>query len=56
MKKYSIRVIETSYGFVEVEANSKEEAIALAVTEYWTGNVCWNDSEEEYEIEHSEEE
>lgn len=55
MKKYSIRVIETSYGFVEVEANSKEEALSLAETEYWNGNVCWHDSEEEYKIDSSDE-
>lgn len=55
MKKYPIRVIETSYGFVEVEANSKEEALSLAETEYWNGNVCWHDSEEEYKIDSSDE-
>lgn len=53
MEKYTVNITETSYGFVEVEANSKEEALSLAETEYWNGNVCWNESEEEYEIDSS---
>lgn len=55
MEKYTVNVTETSYGFVEVEANSKEEALSLAEIEYWNGNVCWNNSEEEYEIDSSNE-
>lgn len=51
MEKYTVNITETSRGFVEVEANSKEEALELAETEYWNGRVCWNDTE--YEIDSS---
>lgn len=53
MEKYTVNITETSRGFVEVEANSKEEALSLAETEYWNGNVFWNHTEEEYEIDSS---
>lgn len=56
MAKYTVNVTETSRGFIEVEANSREEALSLAEAEYWNGNVFWNHTEEEYEIERSEEE
>lgn len=56
MAKYTVNVTETSRGFIGVEANSREEALSLAEAEYWDGNVFWNHTEEEYEIERSEEE
>lgn len=55
MKKYWISVNQTSQGFVEVEADSDEEAIELAETEYWNGNVCFR-SNEYYKIEQIKEE
>lgn len=55
MEKYTVNITETSRGFVEVEANSREEALSLAETEYWNGNVCFC-SDEEFKIERSEEE
>ena len=54
-KLFSIGVTETSYGFVEVEADTKEEALERAKAEYEDGNVFWNNSEEEYEIDSSNE-
>ena len=45
MKKFTVNVTETSHGFVEVEANSKEEAMELAAIQYEDGNIYWNNSE-----------
>lgn len=55
MKKYLISVNQTSQGFVEVKADSDEKALYLAREEYENGNVCFC-SDEEFKIEHSEEE
>lgn len=48
--EYSVAVTETSYGFVEVEANSIEEALELARTEYENGNTIWNNSDESFDV------
>ena len=47
MKKYNVSVKETSYGSIEVEANSKEEAEAIAYGEYERGNTVWDCGEYE---------
>lgn len=47
MKKYNVSVKETSYGSIEVEANSKEEAEAIAYGEYEKGNTVWDCGEYE---------
>lgn len=47
--KFIVEVKETSYGRVELEANSKAEAEHLAEKEYHKGNVIWEHSEEEYD-------
>ena len=43
--KYSVKVKEISYGVVEVEAASAEEAEEKAVSVYYDGNVIWGNSE-----------
>ena len=45
MEKFEVKVTETSYGFVEVEAGSSEEARDKAENEYYLGNVIWRSSE-----------
>lgn len=47
MKKYNVSVKETSYGSIEVEANSKEEAEDIAYGEYERGNTVWDSGEYE---------
>lgn len=42
--KYSVRVEETSYGFVTVEADSIDEAHEKAEQAYNDGNVFWKES------------
>jgi hypothetical protein len=37
--KYQINVKETFYGYINVEAESAEEALDKAGVEYWSGNV-----------------
>jgi hypothetical protein len=37
--------METSYGAVDIEADSPEEALAMAEAEYHKGNVHWTKSE-----------
>lgn len=49
--KYSVKVKEISYGVVEVEAASAEEAKETAEAEYYFGNVFWNNSEADYTVE-----
>ena len=46
--KYEFTVKETSYGMIEVEANSMEEAEAIADEQYTMGNTVWKSGE--YEI------
>ena len=43
--KYSVKVKEISYGVVEVEAASAEEAEEKAESVYYDGNVIWGISE-----------
>ena len=45
MAKFIISINETSYGSVEIEAESEEEAREKAVAAYYDGNVHWGDSE-----------
>ena len=49
--KYSVKVKEVSYGFVEVEAASAEEAEEKAESDYCDGNVMWDNSEVDYTAE-----
>lgn len=46
--KYEANVKEISYGYITVEANSKEEADRLAEKAYFNGNTYWTSGE--YEI------
>ena len=46
--KYSVKVKEISYGVVEVEAASAEEAEEKAESVYYDGNVMWDNSEADY--------
>jgi len=48
MEKYTVNITATFRGFIEVEANSREEALSLAETEYWNGNVYLNNIKEEF--------
>ena len=51
MKKYVIAITKTSYGFIEVEANSKEEALASAEAKnYDKKNIHWYNSDGSYGI------
>ena len=43
--KYSVKVKEISYGVVEVEAASAEEAEEKAESDYYNGNVMGDNSE-----------
>jgi hypothetical protein len=45
MARYCVNVTEVSYGFVEVEADSAEEACKKAEEAYHLGNVIWPSSE-----------
>lgn len=51
MKKYIVNVKEISYGTIEVEANSTEEANRLAEAQYTMGNTCWGSGEYELQAE-----
>lgn len=44
MKKYRVRVIETSLGDIYVEANNEDEAMELAEEMYANGKVDWDDT------------
>ena len=46
--KYTFEVKEISYGMIEVEANSMEEAEIVADKQYSMGNTVWKSGE--YEI------
>ena len=39
--QYLINVMETSYGFIELEAESAEDAQDKAEKEYHNGNTIW---------------
>jgi len=41
MAIYSVNVKEISYGFVDVEADSVEDARTKVIEEYHNGNVAW---------------
>lgn len=45
MAKFRVSVMENSYGAVDVEADSPEEAYEKAEAEYHKGNVRWTSSE-----------
>lgn len=47
--KYMVDVKDTSYATIEVEANSKEEAEALAESAYYDGKVEWQGCDVDYE-------
>lgn len=49
--KYSVKVKEISYGVVEVEADSAEEAEEKAESIYYDGNVVWDNSDVDYTVE-----
>ncbi len=49
--KHSVKVKEISYGVVEVDATSAEEAEEKAESVYYDGNVVWNNSEVDYTAE-----
>lgn len=49
LKKYIINVTETSYGYIEVEASSPEEAEELAQEVYNEGNTNWGKMDVHYE-------
>ena len=44
-KKYGVRISVLEYGYFEVEADSKEEAEAMAEDKISEGNVIWGDLE-----------
>ena len=45
--KYRVCIEEINRGFVDVEADSKEEAEELALQEYEHGDIYWTDSKAE---------
>lgn len=45
MKVYRISIREVNIGFVDVEAESLDEAQNIALAEYENGDICWTDSE-----------
>lgn len=45
--KYEVNVKEISYGYITVEASSKEEANKLAEKAYFDGNTDWASGEYE---------
>ena len=47
MATYTFYVTETSYGSVEVEANTVEQAEELAYEKFASGNTIWGNSEVE---------
>jgi hypothetical protein len=51
--KYTIFLTKHTYGFIEIEANSIDEATEIAAEEAYYGDVHWTDSDAEvvgYEI------
>ena len=49
--KYLCNVKEISYGVIEVEADSRQEAQDKAEAQYQLGNTIWNSGEYEIEAE-----
>ena len=49
--KYICNVKEISYGTIEVEANSRQEAQDKAEAQYQNGNTIWTSGEYEIEAE-----
>ena len=47
--KYIVDVKDISYGTVEVEANSKEQAEEMAQDMYFDGQVMWDEAGVSYE-------
>jgi hypothetical protein len=45
LEKFTVNVTEISYGFVEFEADSEDEAKDKAEDEYHYGNVVWSSVE-----------
>lgn len=45
--KYTISVKETNYGTIVIDAESPEEAIEKAETDYSLGNTIWGSGEYE---------
>jgi len=45
--KYTVSVKETNYGTIVVDAESPEEAIGKAETDYSMGNTVWGSGEYE---------
>jgi hypothetical protein len=45
MAMFTVEVSETSYGFVELEASSEDEAREKADDAFHQGNVTWSSSE-----------
>ena len=52
-KSYIVYIEETSYGYVEVEAESPQEAEELAEKQYMNGDIYWGDCD--YDITNVEE-
>lgn len=50
MKKYIVKVKEISYGYMEIEANSQEEAENLAEYKYDRGFTNWTGGEYELDV------
>ena len=47
--KYIVDVKDISYGTVEVEAESKEQAEEMAQDMYFDGQVMWDEADVSYE-------
>lgn len=45
MKRYIVHIERKEYGFIELEANNKQEAEELAYEEMEAGNVNWGNEE-----------
>ena len=43
--QYEFEVKEINYGYLKIEANSREEAKEKSIEEYEKGNVLWNNSD-----------
>lgn len=50
MTKYKIKVVATEEGITEIEANTKQEALELAVDQYEYNNIDELDVNVRYEI------
>lgn len=47
MKKYNVYVKETSYGCIEIEAETEEEAREIADSQYQMGFTDWSSGDYE---------